>query len=127
MRQRRGRHELGHHGLQLVLERRNDVIVAAQHRLDARFRDHTMKLFEKHGMTNVLYLHPTDAAQGAGTTLVYFLAHASVDAARAAFDAFRADPDWIKVRDASEVAGKILAISPPSSLFLEPTDFSMLK
>ena len=50
--------------------------------LDARFRDHTIKLFTKHGMTNVLYTHPTDADKGAGKTLVYFLAHASVDAAK---------------------------------------------
>lgn len=95
--------------------------------LDARFRNHTTKLFEKHGMTNVLYTHPTDEAKGAGTTLVYFLAHASVDAAKKSFDAFRADPAWIKVRDESEKDGKILAISPPASVFLTSTDFSALK
>ncbi len=94
--------------------------------LDARFRDHTMKLFEKHGMTNVLYTHPTDADKGAGKTLVYLLAHASVDTARKSFDEFRADPEWIKVRDASEVNGKLL-ISPPASVFMTPTDFSALK
>ena len=94
--------------------------------LDARFRDHTMKLFAKHGMTNVLYTHPTDADKGAGKTLVYFLAHASVDAAKKSFDAFRADPDWIKVRDASEANGKLL-VNPPASVFLTPTDFSALK
>jgi hypothetical protein len=63
--------------------------------LDARFRNHTTKLFAKHGMTNVLYTHPTDANKGAGKTLVYILAHASVDAAKASFDAFRADPEWV--------------------------------
>jgi hypothetical protein len=94
--------------------------------LDARFRDHTMKLFAKHGMTNVLYTHPIDANKGAGKTLIYFLAHTSLDAAKKSFDAFRADPEWIKVRDASEAAGKILA-QPPASLFLTPVDFSALK
>jgi len=94
--------------------------------LDARFRDHTMKLFVKHGMTNVLYTHPLDETKGAGKTLVYFLAHASVDAAKKSFDTFRADPEWIKVRDASEANGKLLA-SPPASVFLTPTDFSALK
>jgi hypothetical protein len=94
--------------------------------LDARFRDHTIKLFEKHGMTNVLYTHPTDANKGAGNTLVYILAHASVDAAKKSFDAFRADPDWIKARDASEANGKLL-VNPPASVFLTPTDFSLLK
>lgn len=94
--------------------------------LDARFSNHTLALFAKHGMTNVLYTHPTDADKGAGNTLVYFLAHASVDAAKASFDAFRVDPDWIKARDASEAAGKILA-SPPASVFLQPVDFSKLQ
>jgi len=94
--------------------------------LDARFRDHTLALFAKHGMTNVLYMHPLDADKGAGKTLIYFLAHASVDAAKASFDAFRNDPDWIKARDASEANGKLLA-NPPASIFLTPTDFSALK
>ncbi|HEY8994635.1 MAG TPA: NIPSNAP family protein [Lacunisphaera sp.] len=94
--------------------------------LDARFREHTMKLFAKHGMTNVLYTHPTDTDKGAGKTLVYVLAHANVAAAKASFDAFRADPDWVKVRDASEANGKLL-VQPPVSLFLRPVDFSALK
>ncbi len=95
--------------------------------LDARFRDHTVALFKKHGMTNVLYTHPTDADKGAGKTLVYIIAHASVDAAKASFDAFRADPDWIKARDASEAAGKLLIENGVKSVFLTPTDFSALK
>lgn len=94
--------------------------------LDARFRNHTLKLFEKHGITNLPYFHPTDATKGAGTTLIYLLAHKSADAAKKSFDAFRADPEWVKARDASEANGKILA-QPPSSLFLTPTDFSKLK
>jgi hypothetical protein len=94
--------------------------------LDARFRNHTMKLFEKHGMTNVLYTHPLDADKGAGKTLIYFLAHSSVEAAKKSFDEFRADPDWIKVRDASEANGKLL-VNPPASVFLTPVDFSPLK
>jgi len=95
--------------------------------LDARFRNHTMKLFEKHGMTNVLYTHPLDADKGAGHILIYFLAHDSVAAAKKSFDTFRADPEWVKVRDASEASGPILKISPPASIFLTPTDFSALK
>ncbi len=95
--------------------------------LDARFRDHTVALFAKHGMTNVLYTHPTDADKGAGKTLVYFLAHASTDAAKASFDAFRTDPDWLKARDASEAAGKLLIEGGVKSVFLTPTDFSLLK
>lgn len=94
--------------------------------LDTRFREHTKKLFEKHGMTNLPYFHPTDADKGAGKTLIYLLAHNSVESAKKSFDAFRADPEWIKVRDASEAAGKLL-VSPPASVFLKPVDFSALK
>jgi len=94
--------------------------------LDARFRNHTVKLFEKHGMTNLPYFHPTDANKGAGKTLIYFLAHKSVDAAKASFNSFRQDPDWIKVRTESEAPGPIL-VNPPASIFLSPVDFSKLK
>lgn len=95
--------------------------------LDARFRDHTIALFKKHGMINVLYTHPMDTDKGAGHILIYLLAHDSVAAAKKSFDEFRADPDWIKARDASEANGKLLQISPPASIFLTPTDFSKLK
>lgn len=94
--------------------------------LDARFRNHTLKLFEKHGMTNLPYFHPTDENKGAGKTLIYLLAHQSVDAAKASFNSFRQDPDWVKVRTESEAPGPIL-VSPPSSIFLSPVDFSKLK
>jgi hypothetical protein len=94
--------------------------------LDARFRNHTLKLFAKHGMTNLPYFHLTDADKGAGKTLIYFLAHASVDAAKASFTAFRNDSDWVKVRTESEKDGSLL-VNPPSSVFLAPVDFSALK
>ena len=95
--------------------------------LDERFRSHTMALFKKHGMTNLLYTHPIDADKGAGHTLLYFLAHDSVEAAKKSFDEFRADPEWIKVRDASEANGKLMIEGGVKSLFLKPTDFSTLK
>lgn len=94
--------------------------------LDARFRNHTIKLFAKHGMTNLPYYHPTDANKGAGKTLIYFLAHASVDAAKASFAAFGKDPDWVKARTESEAPGPIL-VSPPTSIFLQAVDFSKIK
>lgn len=93
--------------------------------LDARFRDHTLKLFEKHGMTNLGYFHPTDADKGAGKTLVYFLAHASREAAAESFKAFGADEAWKKVRADSEKDGKIN--SKVESVFLKPVDFSAIK
>lgn len=68
-----------------------------------RFEQHTMTLFAKHGMTNVIYWTPLDGAD-ADTKLVYLLAHDSVDAAKASFDAFRKDPEWIAAKTASELA-----------------------
>jgi len=99
--------------------------------LDSRFRDHTVALFGKHGMTNVAYFHPTDADKGAGRTLIYLLAHASREAAAASFAAFRADPVWVAARKASEVpfSGSLTMPQPEGvrSVFLAPTDFSATK
>ncbi len=94
--------------------------------LDARFRSHTIKLFKKHGMTNLPYFHPTDANKGAGKTLIYLLAHESVAAAKKSFDSFRSDPEWVKVRTESEKDGSLLVQS-PTSVFLKPVDFSKLQ
>ena len=92
--------------------------------LNARFRNHTVKLFEKHGMTNVVYLTPMDAPQSENT-LVYLLAHKSREAAKASFDAFRKDPDWVKARTESEAAGPI--VIKVDSVFFTPTDYSPMK
>lgn len=89
----------------------------------ARFRDHTCRLFEKHGITNVGYWVPLAKADGADTTLIYILKHESVEGAKAAFASFGKDPEWQAARKASEEGGKILA-KPPESLFLSSTDYS---
>jgi len=86
-----------------------------------RFRDHTMKLFEKHGIKNVAYWTPTDDPLK-GKTLVYILAHPSRDAATANWQAFRDDPEWQSVRDKSEANGKL--VEKIDSTFLALTDFS---
>jgi hypothetical protein len=70
--------------------------------LDARFRDHTLKLFEKHGMQNIAYWHLEPKEKNADRKLIYLLAHKSKEAGEASFDAFRKDPDWIKVKEDSE-------------------------
>lgn len=88
----------------------------------ARFRDHTCKLFEKHGMTNIAYWVPADEKNGASNTIIYLLAHASRDAAKASWAAFIADPVWHAARDASEANGKI--VSKLESIFLAPTSYS---
>ena len=97
--------------------------------IDARFRDHTIALFAKHGMTHLGYYHPIDADKGAGSTLIYFLAHKDREAAAKSFAAFRADPDWIAARAASEKAagGPLTVKDGVKSVFLVPTDFSPVK
>ena len=89
-----------------------------------RFQDHTTKLFEKHGMTNIGYWVPTDEPLSKNT-LIYVLAHDSRDAAKKSWDGFRSDPDWIKARDASEASGKI--VTKVDSIFAAPTTFSAIK
>ena len=94
--------------------------------LDARFRDHTIQLFAKHGMTNWLYFHTTPDQPEADVNLTYFLAHASQAAAKASFASFGADPAWKAARDASEknAGGSLTAPGGVKSVFLAATDYS---
>ena len=93
--------------------------------LKTRFRDHTIEIFKRHGMESVGYWVPQDGEKSK-TTLIYIITHASREAAKANWAAFSADPEWKKVAAASEANGKILA-KPPESIFMDATDFSMLK
>ncbi len=68
--------------------------------LNARFRDHTVALFDKHGMESVAYWVPTDEPQSANT-LIYVLRHPSREAASASWKAFIEDPAWAKVAEES--------------------------
>lgn len=103
--------------------------------LNARFRDHTLKLFEKHGMTNVTYWNLAADQKGAKSklvtdnTLIYLLTHKSEDAAKASFGAFRADPVWIAAKEASEkkAGGSLTVQDGVKSEFLVPTDYSPVK
>jgi hypothetical protein len=92
--------------------------------LQARFRDHTMRLFERHGMTNIGYWTPQDAPNSSNT-LVYIIAHDSREAAAASWQAFGSDPDWRQVSRESQVDGRI--VSNVESVFLDPTDFSPIQ
>jgi hypothetical protein len=76
--------------------------------LHARFKNHTMRLFEKHGMRNEMYWVPTDEKLK-DNTLIYVVSHASADAAKKSWEGFIGDPEWAKVRDESEKDGKIVA------------------
>ncbi len=103
--------------------------------LNARFREHTLKLFEKHGMTNVTYWNLAADQKGAKSklvqdnTLIYLLTHKSEEAAKASFGAFRADPAWIAARKASEekAGGSLTIKDGVKSEFLKPTDYSFVK
>jgi hypothetical protein len=97
---------------------------AAEGKLDAllaRFRDHTMTLFEKHGIKNVAYWLPTDEPLK-GKTLVYMLAHPTREAADVNWKSFREDPDWVSVKSKSEANGPL--VEKIDSTFLSLTDFS---
>jgi hypothetical protein len=87
----------------------------------ARFRDHTTRLFEKHGMRNIAYWTPTDDALK-DKSLIYIIAHPSRDAAAANWKAFGNDPDWQSVQAKSEANGKL--VEKVDSTFMVLTDFS---
>lgn len=92
--------------------------------LNARFRNHTMKLFERHGMKNIAYWVPQDGPRSSDT-LVYVLAHRSRQAADKSWESFRQDPEWQKVKAASEANGPL--VTKVESVFLAPTDYSPMK
>ena len=92
--------------------------------LHARFRDYTLKLFEKHHMTLIGFWRPTDPAQ-ASRQLVYILAFPSQEAATGKWKEFQADPEWKTVKAASEKDGPL--VEKIDSVFLQPTDYSPLK
>jgi hypothetical protein len=87
-----------------------------------RFRDHTVRIFARHGMVSIGYWIPKDTPN----TLIYILAHPSREAATQNWDAFRKDPEWVTARTASEANGAILA-KPPQFVFMDPTAFSAIK
>ena len=92
--------------------------------LHARFRDHTCKLFRKHGMTIVGFWSPTKPGE-AEKTLVYLLAFPSKEAADKSWKAFRDDPDWKAVRAESEKNGRL--VNKVDSVYLSPTDYWPMK
>jgi hypothetical protein len=92
--------------------------------INARFRDHTIALFEKHGMTNVVYWYSVEK-DDSQPKLIYLLAHKSEEAAKKSFDAFREDPAWKKAREESEASGPI--VQKVESVYFKPLPFSPLK
>lgn len=95
--------------------------------LDARFQDHTIELFEKHGITNLPYFHLAEGQEGSESTLLYFISSPSVEDRNASFKAFAADPAWKAARVESEKDGKLLVKKGVYSRFLKTTDYSPVK
>ena len=92
--------------------------------LNKRFRDHTRRIFDKHGMKSIGYWTPQDAPLSQNT-LIYILQHANRDAAKKSWAAFQADPEWQKVSAESQVNGRIVAKA--DSVFMDATDYSAIK
>jgi uncharacterized protein (DUF1330 family) len=87
-----------------------------------RFRDHTLKIFAKHGMKVVAFWGPTDVDKGANKDLIYVLEFPSREAATKAWNDFRNDPEWQKVQKASEANGKL--VEKVDSIFMKATDYA---
>ena len=93
--------------------------------LDTRFRDHTIRLFSRHGMKSVAYWHPFDEPDSENT-LIYILRHQSRDAAKSSWKAFVGDPEWRKVAKESQKDGPFL-LEAPESIYMKATDYSAIR
>jgi len=89
--------------------------------LNKRFRDHTNRLFIKHGIDLVGYWEPVDQKD----TLTYILAYPNKEARDASWKAFQSDPDWIKAKADSEKDGVL--VNKVDQVFMTPTDYSPIK
>ena len=92
--------------------------------LKARFRDHTITIFNKHGMKSVGYWVPQDGPEHENT-LIYVLEHESREAAAKNWTDFRNDPEWVKAKGDSEKDGPLT--TQVKSVFMDATDFSAIK
>lgn len=104
------------------------IYTAAPGKMEAlhkRFREHTLELFAKHGMSNIGYWTPAEG-DTKDNTLIYILAYPSREARDASWKAFMEDPEWQKVYQESQPDGVKLA-EKVESIFLKPTDYSPLK
>ena len=93
--------------------------------LHARFRNHTMRIFAKHGLKVVGFWGPTDKEQGAENKLIYLLEFADRAARDKAWQAFRSDPEWQAAQKASEANGKL--VEKVESIMMSATDYARVK
>ena len=92
--------------------------------LNARFKNHTMALFAKHGATNIAYWN-TIEPEKTQAKLYYILAHKDEATAKKTFENFGNDPEWKRVSGESERNGPIVARI--ESIFMKPLSFSKIK
>ncbi len=92
--------------------------------LNTLFREHTLPLFQKHGIAGIGYWHPHDAPDSENT-LIYLIAHPSREEAKKNWDAFFADPEWQPALKSASAEGKLT--DKIESTFMDPADFSPLK
>ena len=89
--------------------------------LEARFRDHTITIFERHGMKSLAYWIPLDEPEKS-STLIYILQHPSREAAAVNWKSFQDDPEWKSVKEKSEANGKL--VEKVDSTYMVVTEFS---
>lgn len=92
--------------------------------LHTRFREHTVRIFQRHGMQSHVYLSPQDAPLK-DNTLIYVISHASREQAKKNWADFQADPEWQQIAAASNANGRI--VTKVDSVFADATDYSPLK
>lgn len=90
--------------------------------VNARFRDHTDEIFRRHGIKSIGYWLPQDSKLN---EFIYVVDHKSKEDADRNWKAFQTDPEWIKVRDASEANGKL--VDHVDSTYMDPTTYSKMK
>ena len=93
--------------------------------LEARFRDHTMKIFKNMGMKNIIYFTTIESDASVQPKLLYFLSHKNEAAAKLSWANFRKDPEWIKASTESEANGKL--VEKVEAVYMQGMDFSKLK
>jgi hypothetical protein len=89
--------------------------------LQSRFREHTIKIFDRHGIKSIAYWTPLDEPEKSNT-LIYILQHPSREAAAANWKSFQDDPEWKNVKEKSEANGKL--VEKVDSTYMALTDFS---
>ncbi len=96
-----------------------DAMPGKMQPLHDRFANHTIGLFQKHGMANIGYWTETF---GTSNRLVYMLGYPSLADREKSWASFAADPDWQNARAESEKDGPLVAKL--SNILLRPTSYS---